>query len=340
MIVALLAAAAVVVGPAPQNVVQRPQERHWLERPTANDLAAVYPVHAQRAEISGSAELECQFAADGRLDPCRVFAEAPDREGFGVAALALSRRFRIELSAEPASVVSSTIYVPIHFQIVGPGGISLPKQTVLNTPRWTSAPSFDDLANAYPAGAKASAGDVVLRCGVEANGALAACRTLEERPPQQGFADAARSLTSRFRVDFGARAAQSKDDFVADVNVHFVDTKSDPSRDRSIAPPTWLTLYDPDQAAALFPPAAAAKGLRTGRGIVNCEVAQDGGLHDCNLEAGDPDGLGFSEAALKVASGMRMNLWTAGGGPVVGARVTIPIRFDRPEAKRAEATPR
>lgn len=49
--------------------------------------------------------------------------------------------------------------------------------------------------------------------------------------------------------------------------------------------------------------------------------------------AGEPDGLGFSDAAVKIASGMRMNPWTEAGGPVNGARVQLPIRFDLPAVK-------
>ncbi len=45
-------------------------------------------------------------------------------------------------------------------------------------------------------------------------------------------------------------------------------------------------------------------------------------------EAGDPDGLGFSEAAAKLASTMRMNLWSADGAPVEGGVVHIPIRLN------------
>jgi hypothetical protein len=48
----------------------------------------------------------------------------------------------------------------------------------------------------------------------------------------------------------------------------------------------------------------------------------------CAPETGEPDGLGFSEAAAKLATGMRMNLWSADAAPVEGGVVHIPIRLN------------
>ena len=54
----------------------------------------------------------------------------------------------------------------------------------------------------------------------------------------------------------------------------------------------------------------------------------------CAPEPGDPDGVGFSEAAAKLASTMKMNLWTADASPVEGGVVHIPIRLNlKPGAK-------
>jgi hypothetical protein len=51
--------------------------------------------------------------------------------------------------------------------------------------------------------------------------------------------------------------------------------------------------FDPAQALKVFPPEAAAKGLATGRGVVECLVTQDGGVTDCEAKEADPPGLGF-----------------------------------------------
>jgi hypothetical protein len=106
---------------------------------------------------------------------------------------------------------------------------------------------------------------------------------------------------------------------------------------RRLSEPQWVVGPDPDRAVKLFPAAAAAKGLKTGLGVAGCAVAVDGTLTDCKPLPGEPDGLGFSEAAVEIAQVMKMNRWTQEGGPVDGSRLQLPIRFkladDKPAAK-------
>jgi protein TonB len=56
-------------------------------------------------------------------------------------------------------------------------------------------------------------------------------------------------------------------------------------------------------------------------------VELDGSLSDCAPEPGDPDGLGFSDAAVRLASTMRMNPWTVDGEPVDGAVVRLGVKL-------------
>jgi hypothetical protein len=72
--------------------------------------------------------------------------------------------------------------------------------------------------------------------------------------------------------------------------------------------------------------------VTSGHGAAKCVVGPDGTLSDCAPAEGDPDGLGFSEAAVKLAETMRMNPWTADGSPVDGAVVRVGVRLDlRPQ---------
>ncbi len=64
MLVQFLAAAALSSAPLQRD----PAAPHWLERPGGDDIVRVYPERAQRAEISGEAELDCRVAASGRLE--------------------------------------------------------------------------------------------------------------------------------------------------------------------------------------------------------------------------------------------------------------------------------
>ena len=51
-----------------------------------------YPERASRAHAGGEARLECQLSGDGSLKDCRVINEAPDRMGFGDAAMKMAEK--------------------------------------------------------------------------------------------------------------------------------------------------------------------------------------------------------------------------------------------------------
>jgi hypothetical protein len=225
--------------------------------------------------------------------------------------------------------VEPTVLIPIRF-VIRDGTVAFQKLMV--APRWVQAPTFADVGAAFPTVVRGD-GDVTVRCKVWSEGAIGDCRLRDERPAGAGFAKAALSLIKRFRANMDGIVWRLGDNLVADLKIHFTDPRSAEFVERRIAQPTWLTEADPAQAAALFPVAASAKGLRTGRGVASCGVAADGRLEDCVPLPGDPDGLGFSEAAVKIASVMRMNPWTDAGGPVDGAHVRLPIRFDLSAAK-------
>src|SRR5258706_14050229 len=98
--------------------------------------------------------------------------------------------------------------------------------------------------------------------------------------------------------------------------------------DRKMQAPIWLVNVEPTTAPRVFPPEAAAKGLTSGRGVARCTVAADGTMADCAAETGEADGLGFSEAAAKLASAMQINLWSADAAPVEGGALHTPIRLE------------
>ena len=66
----------------------------WRRQPTAAQIAAAYP---REGEGQGLAILLCQATATGRLQTCRVTAESPRDQGFGDAALRLSRHYALRL---------------------------------------------------------------------------------------------------------------------------------------------------------------------------------------------------------------------------------------------------
>jgi hypothetical protein len=147
----------------------------------------------------------------------------------------------------------------------------------------------------------------------------------KEDPVRKGFGAAAVKLAGQFRVrpEVMARAPHGEP-IEVDVPIRF----DPPGAERVVTAPTWIQGFDAEAGLRLFPPEAAAKGLTSGRGIARCRVGPDGGMLDCAPDASDPEGLGFAQAAAKLASTMKMNLWSADAGPVEGGTVQVAIRLN------------
>ena len=79
----------------PPTSIPRPLSIDWKARPSADDVAAVYPRHASLMGIRGEATMHCSVTAKGTLQGCSVIYENPEGEGFGAAELELARDFRM-----------------------------------------------------------------------------------------------------------------------------------------------------------------------------------------------------------------------------------------------------
>lgn len=89
----------------------------WLEKPSGEDMSAFYPRRAERREIDGRATIKCQVDAGGGLVNCRVMSESPQGEGFGAAAVSLSRKFRMTPPQGHVGPQPPEVTIPIVFQI-------------------------------------------------------------------------------------------------------------------------------------------------------------------------------------------------------------------------------
>jgi len=346
MLFALLAALAA------STSAQAVTDPDWLTRPSADQLGAVYPVHAGRHHINGQVMITCVVNVHGLLEACEVVSESPPGEGFGAAALLLAPTFTMRPASGPDGPVPATITIPIGFRIAGGAAPAVvPKESpygggsrlspvndeasytnrdrnLIVHPIWQTAPTFADVAEAYPPEAGGVTGHVVLRCRVVPDGGLKSCSTVTEIPPAKGFARVANRLTAHFRVSTDSLPAKDGDPTYVDVPFQLIDPHSDEFLQRRIGAPTWRLALDPDKVAQVYPEAAAAKGITTGRGVAKCSVALDGALTACQEMPADPDGLGFSHSAVVVAQAMAMNPWTDEGAPVDGSTIVLPIRFN------------
>ena len=320
----------------------------------------IWPTKAYDHDISGRVVLACRINARGFAQSCDVASEAPLNMGFGEAALELQPSLRV---APPASLPPSgsvVMNIAVKFDAAQdtldasgskssmpssakPGGgvtfneggrisrrtgnpIVMQSVTMMDHPIWSAAPSFDDVRRAYPASAGAVEGFVVLRCKVEHSGALFGCAVTKEEPDRQGFERAGLSLAPLFRVSPAVMAKAPGGVIQVVVPIRFAPPA--PNIEPTVLSPFWLSGFDQRAALKVFPPDAVAHGLTTGRGMARCVVGADGALTACSPETADPDGVGFSEAAVVLAATMKMNLWSADAGPVRGGVIHVPIRLN------------
>jgi hypothetical protein len=309
----------------------------------------IWPAKAFDYQQNGHVMLSCRINALGFAQACRVAEETPARMGFGDAALQLQPSLRLPPPKDLAGAASVEKTIAITFAapqdtqgwgapggFVSPSGRAMNRRTgnpmimkavtMMDHPLWISAPGFDDMRRAYPANGGGGEGFVVLRCEVGLSGLLSRCDSSKEIPDGRGFGRAALSLAPLFRVSPEVMAKVPKWPVQVMVPLRFA--PPDSMVEPVVTAPTWISGFDPEKAPKLFPPEAAAKGLTTGRGVARCHIGADGMLTACAPGQADPEGLGFSEAAVVLARTMRMSLWSADDGPVKGGEIVIPIRLN------------
>jgi|GEM_PF-828327 len=319
---------------------------------------AIWPADAYQARYDGRVTLRCLIDVHGLALRCDVAAESPKGRGFGKAALQMRPTIKLEPTQGQDGPVEAIKFIAVAFKApdtqiertyigtcssddkagnvscstsagapeVMNNPLAMRQVTMLDFPVWAQAASFDDLARAYPAKAGGAEGYAAAHCRVLRSGALTECQILKETPQGQGFGKAALSLTSQFRVAPQLAATHHAAPLWVDVPIRFP-TRAELA-DRTIMAPLWTQGLDTTRPPRIFPPEAAASGVRSGRGVARCIVGADGSMTQCTPESAEPEGLGFSEAAAKLASAMKMNLWSADGAPVAGGVVHVPVRLN------------
>lgn len=100
--------------PAPPVITQP----DWVRKPTADQMMRAYPSRALATGTTGTASLSCLVRVDGSLSGCAVTSETPGNQGFGRAAMGLSRYFRLSpRTVDGQAVDGARVNVTIRFNL-------------------------------------------------------------------------------------------------------------------------------------------------------------------------------------------------------------------------------
>lgn len=167
--------------------------------------------------------------------------------------------------------------------------------------QWLAMPSPDELAAAYPTAAReaGAVGRAELVCIVAADGRLRDCQVGFESPESQEFGLAALSLSSKFQIDmtssFGAAAAGKR----IRIPIRFGTAAGQPPlREAHFKQNRTYARYGP---AGPYWPDRALRMKASGFVAVNCAVAPDLMLKDCEVVLVQGREFGFADAVLKMA---------------------------------------
>lgn len=330
------------------------------DQDTLGQGVSIWPAGALQAGANGYVTLSCRIDVHGLAETCRVIYETPRGRGFGGAALALRPTFKVAPRQGPDGPEPATLNIAVAFRAkamesnlqqvfgsasaVAPEGsldrsqnvggheingrnlaiynnrIATRRMTMMTEPAWVRAPGFADWAAAYPPAGGGAEGYVVVHCRVQSTGLLRNCAAVKETPVGRGFGKAALALVDRFQASPQAMAqAPHGAPVEVDVPIRFVPPGE--AADRTVRAPVFLVGADPETLSTMLPTAAGGKGA-----VVACTAGSDGALGDCRVELTSPEGIDFDEAALRMASRLKINLWSAEASPVIGGTLHIPVR--------------
>jgi TonB family protein len=314
----------------------------WLRKPTANDLLTVYPTAAYQRGLSGEATISCLVSTQGALFDCYVVNESPAGEKFGYAALALTPQFLMRPASLNGQAVVSSVRIPVNFRTFGAGSpLAATRKSVPPAFIWAAAPSYADVAAAYPEKAKAAkvGGHATVYCEFKDTGGLTECRTVAEEPRGQGFGAAAAKLARQFRLPVaGPDDVKALRTAAVQLPVTF-DPAMTENGPQVLGKPPWAATPSADDVAAAF--AGTPRNVGTVRVMLACKVEQGGWTSGCTVDSETPSGRGFGKAALALAPKFRLATWTDEGLPVVGGVVHVPLRYESgaPAPASAPGTP-
>lgn len=315
----------------------------WLRKPTLDQLLAVYPRAAGQKGASGMAVIKCTVNLEGLLRDCKVVEEKPAGLGFGPAAQVLAPTFLMKPATKNGRPVESEITIPINFKTYGAfTAADSEPVTIVSQTIWAQTPNTAEILALIDkkVGDKFADGKVVFQCDLnKKTGRMSGCNVANTSPGMAQFIGVARALVPKFQVSEEA-LTQYKDKVKINLAFAFPDMASPAWSQRYLTHPRWIRTVNPDPNLPVFPEEAAKAGLKTGSATVDCLVAPEGALTQCQVVSESTPGVGFGAMATRIAEAFVANPWNEDGLPVDGAHVKMPIRMNYdPAADAPSADP-
>lgn len=103
-----------------------------------------------------------------------------------------------------------------------------------------------------------------------------------------------------------------------------------------LVPPGDVILTIRDVRERFYPEGAQRQGVE-GRATTLCRIAASGDLVDCTVVSEDPEGCGFGEAVVRVATSMRARKRTKDVAPITGRPYEFNMKFKLPPGSPVKA---
>ncbi len=310
----------------PMAGVVMPEE---LAGPSEDDIYAAWPAQVRELGIEGMARISCVVTTTGSLQDCKIKSEEYPSLRLGAAALTLVPKFQFKpgsRNGQPAPIALDFTFVFQCGSHCKPLDLSQVRFPMIVIVPWGEAPTPDDIAKAYPIGAKADriGGRVVLECEFRKDGHLRSCDKTSEEPEGQGFRAAAMALVPKFKAAFPPDA--DIDSTTVFVPIIF-DAGAGRDPGMAIGTPDWTHVPPNSALLQAYPEVAAQQGITQGQASLDCTLLLTGKLGDCSVTAETPAGAGFGRAALSLSDQFAMSLWSPSGLPTAGAHIRAPVSF-------------
>jgi TonB family protein len=206
-------------------------------------------------------------------------------------------------------------------------------------PEWIKRPSLMDLQSVWPVRAlkEGYGGKVTLSCTVTVQGALRACRVVEETPKEGGFGGAALALSSQFMMKPALKGGAPIE---ATVQIPIAFPTPDKATGSRLRPVTdtdfkgervftdlpWRQAPSYAEVLAAYPAKARAQKV-SGSATLDCRIDKDGGISACRQLHESTEGYGFGAAARSLSDRFVTPTVDGKGVSIAGSRVHLRVSF-------------